>query len=792
TDYTCTLRNNTNAGEATVDVSFTGNYSGTATGKFTIDKATIRINNCTPESKVYDGNCDATIKELSFFNTPMPDQPMIKDIDYSVGSPIYLDADVGKDKAIKGQASLIANDKTNNYSLQDSTYRSNKGEITKANYAPPPTIDISIQTGEVRSGTVTMADLFGKAAPADAAFGAVTAPTGAKLMDSVTSASSGIAYTSKNNPAGTSASDIYKVKISSKNYNDFDATITFKTENRQTVAITGLTAATGLTYNGKPQNGCTGTVQVEGNKVPVKELVYTYTGTGSTAYSSTTAPTNAGDYKLVVSVNESNKSYTGAHSVINFTIAKKALSISTKTYKGYQYEDLPVLNNTEALVYDGFADGDGMDGINNTLKASYTVDYATGVNSNTVGDKIIKVIVLGTETNTNYNITLTDGKLIVYKAGTKENPPAALPTTTLSTPVVVTEQNDPSKKLRVITANLYDDEATLVSTWLRSQSGISSSDLLYAQEIDLQVSSDGINWAKATAGDVKNGKLMAVMPLPEDTSPTTHSFLFFHFKDGASKAAEKLEPKYDAKSNTLSVQVSSLSPFAIVATKKGSASTGGGSGSSANDTDEYAFWTSAKAQVEGFSGTVINLNAGNNDKMPESFMEALRKNNKVNLVISWKGDKTITIPAGKTPKREATRIYYPLSQLAELYKDIKFIEAPAKPANNEKAKQNLNPETGGTAYIKYADGKREPVSGGSITIVAPKKEKPTYALPTVGEKAITPPSEGFEAGAYAGTPDARRASGKHWYMATIAAMLAAAAVGSSVWFWKNKRKEDNE
>ncbi|MEG1429790.1 MAG: YDG domain-containing protein, partial [Hydrogenoanaerobacterium sp.] len=409
TDYTCTLRNNTNAGEATVDVSFKGNYSGTATGKFTIDKALIRIGNCTPESKVYDGNCDATIKELSFFNTPMPDQPMIKDTDYSVGSPIYLDADVGKDKAIKGQASLIANDKTNNYSLQDSNYRSNKGEITKANYAPPPTIDISIQTGEVRSGTVTMADLFGKAAPADAAFGAVTAPTGAKLMDSVTSASSGIAYTSKNNPAGTSASDIYKVKISSKNYNDFDATITFKTENRQTVAITGLTAATGLTYNGKPQNGCTGTVQVEGNKVPVKELVYTYTGTGSTAYSSTTAPTNAGDYKLVVSVNESNKSYTGAHSVINFTIAKKALSISTKTYKGYQYEELPVLNNTEALVYDGFADGDGMDGINNTLKASYTVDYATGVNSNTVGDKIIKVIVIGTETNTNYNITLTDG-----------------------------------------------------------------------------------------------------------------------------------------------------------------------------------------------------------------------------------------------------------------------------------------------------------------------------------------------------------------------------------------------
>ena len=55
TDYTLSYTNNTNAGQATINVSGKGNYVGTIQVKFTINKASDRIT-ISPKTKTYDGN----------------------------------------------------------------------------------------------------------------------------------------------------------------------------------------------------------------------------------------------------------------------------------------------------------------------------------------------------------------------------------------------------------------------------------------------------------------------------------------------------------------------------------------------------------------------------------------------------------------------------------------------------------------------------------------------------------------------------------------------------------------
>ncbi len=61
TDYMIAYTNNTNAGTATVTVTGTGNYSGTKTGSFTIDKRQIFVTGISVADKAYDGTKTATV-----------------------------------------------------------------------------------------------------------------------------------------------------------------------------------------------------------------------------------------------------------------------------------------------------------------------------------------------------------------------------------------------------------------------------------------------------------------------------------------------------------------------------------------------------------------------------------------------------------------------------------------------------------------------------------------------------------------------------------------------------------
>lgn len=93
------------------------------------------------------------------------------------------------------------------------------------------------------------------------------------------------------------------------------------------VTITGVSVA-GKTYDGSPAAASGTPVAKDGDTtvtISSGDYVYTYSSTDGGGYSSATPPTNAGDYKLVVSV--SNGTYAGQSADIPFTIAKATLTI---------------------------------------------------------------------------------------------------------------------------------------------------------------------------------------------------------------------------------------------------------------------------------------------------------------------------------------------------------------------------------------------------------------------------------------------------------------------------------
>ncbi|HWQ06454.1 MAG TPA: MBG domain-containing protein, partial [Feifaniaceae bacterium] len=95
-----------------------------------------------------------------------------------------------------------------------------------------------------------------------------------------------------------------------------------------TVTITGVSVA-GKTYDGSPAVSSGTPVAKNGDTtvtISSGDYVYTYSSIDGGGYSSATPPTDAGDYKLVVSV--SNGTYIGSSADIPFTIAKVTLTVT--------------------------------------------------------------------------------------------------------------------------------------------------------------------------------------------------------------------------------------------------------------------------------------------------------------------------------------------------------------------------------------------------------------------------------------------------------------------------------
>lgn len=184
------------------------------------------------------------------------------------------------------------------------------------------TVNIIKNRSTAQTGTLKAADFFqGKPVPDGAVIsdteGGVDSDVVAKMVLNATAGE--FSYTSAANITSTT-DQTCTVTISSTNYKDITATLTFHPTDRATVTIDGLTY-TDKTYDGKAMEP-DGTLKVSGDKVPVSELEVKYEGTGNTAYNSTTAPKDAGTYKVTYKVGENNENYTG-EVTYTFTISQK-------------------------------------------------------------------------------------------------------------------------------------------------------------------------------------------------------------------------------------------------------------------------------------------------------------------------------------------------------------------------------------------------------------------------------------------------------------------------------------
>lgn len=121
--------------------------------------------------------------------------------------------------------------------------------------------------------------------------------------------------------------------------------------NKTDVNISGLSNNETFTYDGTPKMP-TGTISVNPGTVNVSDLKVLYEGTGSTSYSSATAPTNAGTYTVTYKVPDTNANYTGTFSVA-FTIVKAQLEKVTIVKDTFEYtgsDITPTLNNVNSNI----------------------------------------------------------------------------------------------------------------------------------------------------------------------------------------------------------------------------------------------------------------------------------------------------------------------------------------------------------------------------------------------------------------------------------------------------------
>ena len=217
---------------------------------------------------------------------------------------------------------------------------------------------IKNRVGE-QTGTLTVADFFPEGQVPASAQIIVTAtpPSGIVTVTTYLDTYKGyiLTYIAQDNITSTS-DQTCAVTISSANYQDIQATLTFHPTDKETVTISGLTY-TEKTYDGSAIQP-NGTLKVSGDKVPVNELNVTYTGTGDTTYNGSDAPTDAGTYQVTYKVADSNENYTG-EVTYPFTISPKAVTadmigaIADETYTGSAITPKPVVTDGNTILTSG-------------------------------------------------------------------------------------------------------------------------------------------------------------------------------------------------------------------------------------------------------------------------------------------------------------------------------------------------------------------------------------------------------------------------------------------------------
>lgn len=327
---------------ATLDGSAASNYtlSNNYTLTGTINKRPVTVTGgLSVTGKEYDGYTNAVIVNNAIFDNVVTNESLT----LTFTGANFASADVGThDVTLTGVA--LGGAYAANYELTGNL-PALSGTISKATYSPDPSLNINIVTNQAaaQTGTLTALNFFGGSMPADATITAVD-PTKGTVISGIYAANGTLTYTSAANITTEGTTETYNVTITTKNYNDITATLTFTTVDKTPVTISGVSVANKV-YNGQPA-AYTGTAvaSVDGKAVEVSGFTFTWKDSDGKVLGS--APVNAGSYTLEIAVADSDPRYVGTAPAINFTIATATVTITVDDKSAFVGEDMPEFTYT--------------------------------------------------------------------------------------------------------------------------------------------------------------------------------------------------------------------------------------------------------------------------------------------------------------------------------------------------------------------------------------------------------------------------------------------------------------
>ena len=491
-----------------------------------ITKANLTLNTVTIDSKAYDGTTTVNVSNVTF-NGLKNSETLAMNTDFTVSSE-YENETAGTNKTVTGTISLSSTAKANNYNLTSGEYTTS-GDITKAsglvalnpadikvykNMVKEYSFDLSsigLNKTDVGSfsyglGTLSGSEIF--------SVNPVISPDGRMLLFTSADVSSG------------NATQI--ITLSTQNYENANATLTFVTVDKEPITITGISIASkiydgnAITYTGT----ASATVTDTGDTVAISAYNYTwYDVTNSTAL--TQAPKNVGNYKLVVFVSDANTIYTGILE-IPFSILKKDLTIKPANKNIYKNAVLP----TPEIEYVGLVAGEvGSEVISFSENLTMEIQDASGnqlVDSSTKGNYPIVFTNSPIITSVNYNITTNQGVLKIEKTPVvmsynTEDSATGIKGSGLESNVVVPEKNQEDVEeitLSIQAMNAVGDQS-YNDIFKSSEESLKKNGYILLKAFDLKIfknikSTDGTITKVRVSNEDITGFITVDLPIPED------------------------------------------------------------------------------------------------------------------------------------------------------------------------------------------------------------------------------------------------------------------------------------
>ena len=335
TDYMVSYSDNTNPGTATATVTGKGNYTGTVSKSFTINRATVQ-SVTTAVSDVSISAFEARSATTAQAVMDMADLPASVSVATDTGPatlPVTWATSTPYD--IKGAEYAVLGTLTGNSNIDpNGVTKSLTITVTPVTAVNPAFGDTAVmQSGD---SSVTAGEL-----------GETTLPT----SGSITAAGQSIAYTIHWNGGQTldrTAAGNEQTFTGVFGYAGSPEWLTLPGDltasRRVTVIAKQVVTISGITTLDKTYDGIAyapgGTVTVSGGAVSPSELERLYESTDSGSYNSSTAPTDAGAYKLTIFVPESNTDYTGSEA-FSFTIEKRPVTVKADNRRMTRGNALP-------------------------------------------------------------------------------------------------------------------------------------------------------------------------------------------------------------------------------------------------------------------------------------------------------------------------------------------------------------------------------------------------------------------------------------------------------------------